>query len=111
VDEVLVVVSIGIPIGIGTYWAASASGEGSRRSRIARFAATVVGALIGARLGFNVTSAGFGLFAPLLAIVGAIVGANLTLILLDIAHERSASPRRAVSPSFEAAAPSAGGSV
>jgi hypothetical protein len=109
-DELLAVVSIGIPIGLGTYWA-SANGEGSRRSRIARFAATVVGALIGAWLGFNVTSAAFGLFAPLLAIVGATVGANLTLIVLDIARERSALPRRASSPSVETAAPSAGGST
>ena len=89
VDEGLAVVSIGIPIGIGTYWA-SATGVGSRRSRIARFGATMAGALIGAWLGFNVTSAAFGLFAPLLAIVGATAGANLTLIALQIAAARAA---------------------
>jgi pimeloyl-ACP methyl ester carboxylesterase len=94
VDEVLAVVSIGIPIGLGTYWA-SAGGEGSRRSSSARFGATVVGALVGAWLGFNVTSAAFGLFAPLLAIVGATAGANLTLILLDMAWERSIGSRLA----------------
>jgi len=88
-DEVLALLSIGIPIALGTHWAAT-RGEGSRKSTIARFAAAVVGALVGAWLGFNVTSAAFGLLAPLLTIAGATVGANLILLALDIARDRSA---------------------
>jgi pimeloyl-ACP methyl ester carboxylesterase len=91
-DEVLALVSIGIPIALGTYWA-STPGEGPRRSRIARFAATMAGAVVGAWLGFNVTSAAVGLLAPVLAIVGATVGANLTLIALDIAWDRRVRDR------------------
>ena len=50
----------------------------------------MAGALIGAWLGFNVTDAGFGFLAPFVAIVGATAGANLSLILLDIAWDRQA---------------------
>ena len=57
------------------------------------------------------TSAGLGLFAPLFAIAGSTVGANLTLILADMARERSAVARHAISPGFDAAAPSAGGTA
>jgi pimeloyl-ACP methyl ester carboxylesterase len=88
-NEVLALASIGIPIALVTYWA-STPGEVSQRSRSTRFAATVAGALLGAWLGFNVTSAAFGLLAPLLAIVGATVGANLLLLALDIASDRQA---------------------
>ena len=48
------------------------------------------GALIGAWLGFKVTSAGFGFLAPFIAIVGATLGANLALIGLDILWDRQA---------------------
>ena len=91
-DEVLALVSIGIPIALGTYWA-STPGEGPRRSRIACFAATMAGAVVGAWLGFNVTSAAVGVLAPVLAIVGATVGANLTLVVLDIARDRRVRDR------------------
>ena len=97
VGEALSVLSIGIPIGLGTYWAA-ATGDRSRLSGIARFTATVAGALVGAWLGFNVTSAGFGLFAPLLTIVGAIAGANLALIIVDVVSERSFRSGTATAP-------------
>ena len=53
-------------------------------------AAAAGGALIGAWLGFNATDAGFGLVAPFVAIVGATAGANLALLLLDIAWDRQA---------------------
>jgi hypothetical protein len=62
-------------------------------SRITGLAAAVGGALIGARFGFDVTSAGFGLFTPLLAIVGATVGANLILLAIDIAWDWQARDR------------------
>ncbi|MGZ8696605.1 MAG: hypothetical protein ACXWZ1_04555, partial [Gaiellaceae bacterium] len=94
-DEVLALVSIGIPIALGTYWA-SARGADSQRSRVARFVATVEGAVIGAWLGLNVTP---GLFAPLLAIVGATAGANLIVLVLDIRRDRGArEPAAAATP-------------
>ena len=54
------------------------------------FAATVAGALAGAWLGFHVLE---GLFALVTTIVGATVGANLTLLGLDIAWDRRARDR------------------
>jgi hypothetical protein len=103
-DEVLAVVSVGLPTGLGIYWASAHSG-GSGRTRAGRFAAAMAGAVIGAWLGFNVTSAAFGAIAPVLAIVGATAGANLALIAFDIAIERST--RR--SPVREAATARSGG--
>jgi pimeloyl-ACP methyl ester carboxylesterase len=91
-DERLALVSIGIPIALGTYWA-STPGEGPHRSRIARFAATMAGAVVGAWLGFNVTSAAIGVLAPVLAIVGAAAGANLIVLALDVAWDRQVHDR------------------
>jgi pimeloyl-ACP methyl ester carboxylesterase len=91
-DEVLVLVSVAIPTGLGIYWAAARS-DGSKSPSTARFAAILVGAVIGAWLGFNVTSAAFGVVAPFLAIVGATAGANLTLLALDIAWDRQVRDR------------------
>jgi hypothetical protein len=85
-DEVLALVSIGLPIALGIYWA-------SARATIARLAATVVGTVIGAWLGFNVSS---GLFAVLLTIVGATAGANLIVLVLDIRRDRAAREAAAV---------------
>jgi hypothetical protein len=53
-------------------------------------AAAAAGALVGAWLGFSVTDAGFGFVAPFVAIVGATAGANLALLLLDIAWDHQA---------------------
>jgi pimeloyl-ACP methyl ester carboxylesterase len=86
-DELLTVISIGIPVGLVTYWA-SVRDEGSR---VARLAVAVVGAVAGAWLGFHVTDAGFGLLAPLVTIMGATAGANLTVIALDIQEDRAAA--------------------
>jgi hypothetical protein len=72
---------------------ASARSDGSGGSRTARFAATMVGAVIGAWLGFNVTSAAFGIVAPLLAIFGATAGANLIVLGLDISWDRQVRDR------------------
>jgi pimeloyl-ACP methyl ester carboxylesterase len=79
-NETLALVSIAIPVALGIYFA-SAQG-------IARFAATAVAAVTGAWLGFHVTAAGFGLMAPLFAIVGATAGANLIVLVLDIRRDR-----------------------
>jgi pimeloyl-ACP methyl ester carboxylesterase len=88
-DELLVALSVGLPIGVGIYYA-WANRDWSGRTKTMGFAAAAGGALVGAWLGFNVTS---GLFAPFLAIVGAAVGANLAVLALDIAWDRQVHDR------------------
>jgi pimeloyl-ACP methyl ester carboxylesterase len=85
-DEVLTLVSTGLPVGLGIYWA-SARREDSHR-KVARLTAALVGAAIGAWAGFNVSA---GLFAPLFAIIGATAGANLIVLALDIQRDRAAA--------------------
>ena len=76
-DVLLAVVSIGVPIGLGIYLA------WVDRSRSRRFGltASLAGALVGAWLGYQ---AGTGLLAVITTIVGAALGANLVLIVLDV---------------------------
>jgi hypothetical protein len=88
-DELLVALSAGLPTGLGIYYA-WANRDWSARTKTTGFAAAAGGALVGAWLGFNVTP---GLFAPLLAIVGAAVGANLAVLALDIAWDRQVHDR------------------
>jgi pimeloyl-ACP methyl ester carboxylesterase len=90
-DELLVALSIGVPVGLGIYlawvhrdWSAQSKGLG--------LAAAVAGALAGAWGGFHATA---GLTALVTAILGAVAGANLVLILLDMASTRSADDRTA----------------
>jgi pimeloyl-ACP methyl ester carboxylesterase len=92
-DELVVALSVGLPIGLGVYlaWVNRASATPANTG----LAAAVGGALIGAWLGFNVTDAGFGFLAPFVAIVGATAGANLFLLALDIAWDRQARVRLA----------------
>jgi pimeloyl-ACP methyl ester carboxylesterase len=98
-DEVLALVSVGIPVGLGIYWA-SARPADPERSRIARFVATAVGAIIGAWLGYNVSS---GLFALVTAILGAVAGANLIVLGLDVWRDRAArEPAEAVADAMPA---------
>ena len=61
-------------------------------TRLTGFAAAAGGALAGAWLGFNAVE---GLAALLTAIVGAAVGANLSVLLLDIAWDRQRRDRTA----------------
>jgi pimeloyl-ACP methyl ester carboxylesterase len=91
-DELLGSLSVGVPIGLAVYFA-WVNREWSTRTKAIGFAAAVGGALVGAWLGFNVTSAGFGLLAPLFAIVGSAVGGNLTVLALDIGWDRQARER------------------
>ena len=88
-DELLAVLSVGLPVGLGIYcaWLDRSS---SANTRLAGFVAAVAGALIGALLGFNATS---DLLALVTAIAGAAAGANLILIALDILWARSARER------------------
>jgi len=84
-DELLAALSVGLPIGLGIYFA-WVNRDWSASVRTTGLAAAAGGALVGAWLGFNATA---DLLALVTAIVGASVGANLTLILLDISWDRS----------------------
>lgn len=88
-DATLAVFPVGVPIGLGIYWA-WVHRDWSPRTSIAGFGAAVGGSLVGAWLGFSATA---GLLALITTIVGAAVGANLALITLDIAWDRSGRPR------------------
>jgi hypothetical protein len=76
---------MGVPIGLGVYFAWM-DRDWSAKTKTTGFAAAMSGALIGAWLGFNATS---GFFVILTSIVGAAVGANLILLAIDIAWDRS----------------------
>ena len=90
-DELLAVLSVGVPIGLGIYWA-WVHGDWSATTKTAGFVAATAGALVGGRLGFHATA---GLPALITAIVGATVGANLVLIVLGMTWERSIGSRYA----------------
>jgi hypothetical protein len=72
---------VGLPIGLGIYFA-WVNRDWSARTKLTGFAAAVGAALVGGWLGFNATE---DLLALVTTIVGASVGANLALVLLDIA--------------------------
>jgi pimeloyl-ACP methyl ester carboxylesterase len=78
-NQALGVLSIGIPIGLGIYWATDTRPWG--------LVAAAGGALVGAWLGFNAT---VGLLALITAILGAGAGANLALIAYDVSRARAA---------------------
>jgi hypothetical protein len=99
-DELLTTLSSGLPIGLGVYLA-WVNRDWSARTKTTGFPVAVGGALLGAWLGFNVTSAAFGFLAPLCAIVGAAVGANLTALALDIAWDRQLRDRFAAATARE----------
>jgi pimeloyl-ACP methyl ester carboxylesterase len=88
-DELLAAFSVGVPIGLGIYFA-WVNPDWSAQTRATGFAAAAGGALIGAWLGFNATE---GLLALITAIVGAAVGGNVTLLALDIAWDRQVRDR------------------
>jgi pimeloyl-ACP methyl ester carboxylesterase len=93
-DERLAILSVGLPVGLGIYWA-WVNRESRAASKLIGLVLGVGGALGGAWLGFH---AGTGLLALLTAIVGAIAGANLALVVLDLVRAR-----RAVEPAYRAA--------
>jgi pimeloyl-ACP methyl ester carboxylesterase len=88
-NELLAGLSVGLPIGLGIYWA-WVHRDWSATAKTVGFAAAVGGALVGAWLGFNSTT---GLLALLTTVVGAAAGGNLTVLALDIAEDRSARDR------------------
>jgi len=88
-DELPAVLSIGVPVALCVYLA------WVRRDRPADstwigLAAAAAGALIGAWLGFHAAT---DLLALVTAIAGAVAGANLTLILLDMSRGGRGVPR------------------
>jgi hypothetical protein len=96
-DEVLVVLSVAAATALGSYFAWVHSNWPAAR-RTLGFAATTGGALLAAWLGFCAAGAlpaplG-GLLAPFTAILAAAVGANLSLLVLDIWTDRQARPHR-----------------
>jgi hypothetical protein len=88
-DPWLATLSVGLPVGLGIYYA-WLNRTWPARIKAVGLATALMGGLVGAWLGFH---AGTDLLALITAIVGATAGANLTLIVLDIARERAAYPR------------------
>jgi len=84
-DELLALLSIGVPVGLGIYlgWV---HGDG----KSVGLGAALAGSLAGAWLGFHATT---DLAALLTAIAGAIAFANLALILLDVLRVRPVGER------------------
>jgi RND superfamily putative drug exporter len=76
-DAALAIFSVGVPIGLGIHLAAL---DRTRPHRW-RFSIVLLGALVGAWIGFQ---AGSGLLALITTIVGAALGGNLAAIVLDI---------------------------
>jgi uncharacterized membrane protein YdfJ with MMPL/SSD domain/pimeloyl-ACP methyl ester carboxylesterase len=97
-DALLAVLSIGVPIGLGIYLA-WVNRELSSRASTVGFLAATASALVGAWLGFHATT---GLMAVITTIVGAAVGANLTLLAVDISWGRHVRDRSAVRETLEA---------
>jgi hypothetical protein len=99
-DQLLAVVSIGVPIWLGVYagWVRTDTRKAMRAKGIG---AAGVGAVVGAALGFHATS---GLIALITTIIGAAVVSNLSLLVLDIWTERAAS-RGTAAPAVDLAAP------
>jgi hypothetical protein len=90
-DALLAVLSIGVPIGLGVFLA-WVNRDLPARARTVGFLATMASALVGAWLGLHAAT---GLMAVITTIVGAAVGANLTLLALDISRGRQVRDRPA----------------
>ena len=86
-DPRLAVLTIGVPVGLGIYWA-WVHRDWAARTKTVGFAAAAGGALVGSWLGFEATE---GFLALATAMVGAAVGANLMVLVVDIMRERAES--------------------
>jgi hypothetical protein len=85
-DELLAAVSVGLPVGLGIHFAWM-NRDWTAATKATGFAAAVAAGVVGAWLGFHAAD---DLLALVTAILGASVGANLALILLDLAWDRQA---------------------
>ena len=103
-DELLATISVGLPIALGVY-SAWVHRDWSTRRESTGFALAIGGGLAGAWLGFHAT---VDLLALLTAIVGAGAGANLTVILHDIARDRRPRSAETASRGMLDARPSTG---
>jgi pimeloyl-ACP methyl ester carboxylesterase len=88
-DQRLTTLSVGLPVGLGIYWAWR-NRRWTAATKLTGFVAGAGGALLGAWLGFH---AGTDLLALVTAILGAIAGGNLTLVLLDVVWDSKARDR------------------
>jgi pimeloyl-ACP methyl ester carboxylesterase len=88
-DELLAALSVGLPVGLGIYFA-WVNRDWTAVTKAAGLAAAVAAGLVGAWLGFHAAADPLAL---LTAIVGASVGANLALIFLDVAWDRQIRDR------------------
>jgi uncharacterized membrane protein YfcA len=90
-SELQVALSMGIPIGLGVYWAWLQRDWPAETKRVG-LAAAILSAIVGGWLGFHVTA---DLLAVVTTIAGAAAASNLALILVSIARERAPSPEPA----------------
>ena len=85
-NELLIVLSVAAPVGLGVYWAWCHRDWQVSTKRAGR-AAVAVGTMAGAWLGFHAAPAVS--MAMLTTIAGAVAGSNLALILVDLRRSRS----------------------
>jgi uncharacterized membrane protein YdfJ with MMPL/SSD domain/pimeloyl-ACP methyl ester carboxylesterase len=97
-DARLAVLSIGVPVGLGIYLA-WVNRDLRAGARTIGFLASMTTALVGAWLGLHAAT---GLMAVITTIVGAALGANLTLLALDISWGRHVRDRSAARETLEA---------
>jgi len=102
-DELLAAFSVGIPVGLSIYLAWARRGWAAQTKAIG-LAVAAGGALVGSWLGFHTID---GLFALFTTVAGAIIGANLLLLGLDIGWDRQARNRFAGRETLEARASTA----
>ena len=102
-DELLALLSVGVPVGLGIYWA-WVRRDASAATKTAGLVAALAGSLAGGFLGFHATE---GLPSLLTSIAGATAGANLLLILLCTTLERSEERVAAPTPSPPSPRPAA----
>jgi hypothetical protein len=97
-DPLLAALAVGLPVGLGIYLAWVGRGR-TGRARTSGLVAAAAGGLLGAWLGFEATGSVAGV---LTATAGAIAGANLLVLVLDIHRDRAA---REVADAAPAGAP------
>jgi pimeloyl-ACP methyl ester carboxylesterase len=94
VDQLPAVLGIGIPVGL-VIWLAWVPPGRTHSATMKGFVGALAGALLGGWLGFH---AGGGFTSVGTTVIGAIAGANLALLLLDLWRARSVGTPPAVPP-------------